>query len=129
MSGDDPYAPPAESGGAGEAVTGKAALREIVLSWEKLRLAYNLALLVPGIVILVILIRRQGMPVGFGVAGALAIAVAANLAFMLGPLAELYFRGIFRNGESIGRGRWLIFGAGLVVSGGVFVAALLVALA
>jgi hypothetical protein len=100
----------------------------VVTGWEKLRLIYNLMLLVPGIGIQTIMVLRQDMPVSMAVIGAVIIGVAANLAYFLGPLAELYFRALFRDGESIGRGRYLIFGAGLVVSAGVFLVALFGAL-
>ena len=69
------------------------------------------------------------MPLAVGVLGAVLIGIGANVAYFLGPLTELYFRALFRNGESIGQGRKLIFGAGLVVSAGVFLLALFGALA
>lgn len=103
----------------------KEALREIVLGWEKLRLIYNVILLFPGLLILTLWTSRHGMPWAAAVASAAFVGVGANIAYLLGPLTELYFRGLFRNGESIGRGRWLIFGGGLVVSGGVFLLALM----
>lgn len=124
----DPYAPPGSDSG-GEVPLDKSALREVVTGWEKLRLVYNLILLIPGIVIESIMVMRQGMPLAAGIFGAVVIAVGANLAFFLGPLTELYFRALFRKGESIGRGRQLIFGAGLVVSAGVFLLALIGSLA
>ena len=52
------------------------------------------------------------------------VAIGANFCFLLGPAAELYLRGLFHQGRPLGRGRLLIFGAGLVVSLGVFVVAL-----
>ena len=124
----DPYAPPRSHSG-GDVHLDKSALKEVVTGWEKLRLKYNLLLLIPGIVIESLMVMRQGMPLAAGIVGAVLIAVGANVAFFLGPLAELYFRALFRNGESIGRGRQLIFGAGLVVSAGVFLLALIGALA
>lgn len=114
----DPYAPPASDTTASPPDRG--ALRDIVAGWERLRLIYNLILLLPGVGVLLMWSVHQQMPLGFGLFSAAMVAVAANCAFFLGPLAELYFRGLFRDGASIGRGRWLIFGAGLVVSFGVF---------
>lgn len=118
---ENPYAPPKTDEEV--LILQKAAMREIVLGWEKLRLLYNVILLVPGILILGLWTIRGGMPWGVAVFSAVAVAVGANVSFFLGPLGELYFRALFRNGESIGKGRWLIFGAGLVVSAGVFLIA------
>ena len=36
------------------------------------------------------------------------------------PLTELCLRGLLRNGAPLGKGRLLIFSAGLVISAGVF---------
>ncbi len=115
----DPYAPP-RSDSRGEVLLNKSALKEVVIGWEKMRLLYNGLLLIPGLIIEAIMVTKQGMPVAAGVVGAIMIGLGANLAYFLGPLAELYFRALFRNGEPIGQGRKLIFGAGLVVSAGVF---------
>ena len=123
MEDENPYAPPAYS--AEEQAVRAAALREIVLGWEKLRLLYNAILLVPGIAVLSVWTMKGGMPWVVALFSALFVAAGANVSFFLGPLAELYFRGLFRNGRSIGKGRWLIFGAGLVISAGVFLVALL----
>ena len=127
MDDNNPYAPPSQVDDA-KAVRA-AALREIVLGWEKLRLLYNAILLVPGLGILAFWTMKNGMPTVVALVSGLLVAVGANVSFFLGPLAELYFRGLFRNGESIGKGRWLIFGAGIVVSAGVFLVALLGGLA
>jgi hypothetical protein len=121
VSEEDPYAPPATD--EKWLLQHKAALREIVTGWEKLRLLYNAILLVPGIGVLGLWTIRGGMPLPVAVVSALGVAVGANVSFFLGPLGELYIRALFRNGESIGKGRWLIFGAGLVVSAGVFLIA------
>ncbi len=123
----DPYAPPADLGK--DARAEKAAFKELVVAWEKLRLVYNALLLVPGLAVLGAYLAQDLMSLGAAIFSGVAVAVGANVAFLLGPLAELYLRGLFRNGEALGRGRWLIFGAGLVVSAGVFGISLLVALA
>lgn len=123
VSEENPYAPPSIE--EGMLKQQKEALREIVIGWEKLRLLYNVILLVPGLVILALWTHRHGMPMLAALVSAVFVGVGANAAYLLGPLSELYFRGLFRNGESLGRGRWLIFGAGLVVSGGVFLLALM----
>ena len=76
-------------------------------------------MILPGSGVLVRWITRQNLPVPAAIIGGILFGIGANVAFMLGPLAELYLRGLFRNGTSLGKGRLLIFGAGLVVSAGV----------
>lgn len=114
----NPYATP------GSSITSEpdnlATLSELVRGWEKLRLFYNAILSLPGLLVLALLINRAQMPVPTAFAGGAFVAACANAAFFLGPLSELYFRGFFTNGKSLGRGRWLIFGAGLTLSLGVF---------
>ncbi|MFC7336491.1 hypothetical protein ACFQY0_04815 [Haloferula chungangensis] len=123
----DPYAPPS-SGEPAATSHEPSALREVVVAWEKMRWIYNLILLLPGLIIVSLMVLRHEMPVRVGVVGAMMVGIGANMAYFLGPLTELYFRAIFRNGEPIGQGRKLIFAAGLVVSAGVFLLALLGAL-
>jgi hypothetical protein len=119
---ENPYAPP----GAGPEPEDhqRPALREIVLAWEKLRLWYNIILAVPGLAVIAGGVGKQGMPFFLALVMAAMVAVGANFCFLLGPVAELYLRGLFRNGQPLGRGRLLIFGAGVVVSLGVFAVAL-----
>ncbi|MGE9270991.1 MAG: hypothetical protein ACQKBU_09345 [Verrucomicrobiales bacterium] len=124
VTSENPYAPPESVDAARPRQP--LALREIVLAWEKLRLIYNGVLLIPGVLILALWVQRLDLPVGAAVVGGMMVGLGANVAFLLGPLSELYLRGLFFNGESMGWGRWLIFGSGLVVSGGVFLSALVV---
>lgn len=112
----NPYAPPS----APPLAEDRATLGELVRSWEKLRLIYNGILLLPGTGVLILWITRQHLPVPAAIIGGILVGVGANIAFMLGPLAELYLRGLLRNGAPLGKGRLLIFSAGLVVSAGVF---------
>lgn len=112
----NPYAPPSEPPPAED----RAPFGELVHSWEKLRVLYNGILLLPGTGVLILWITRQHLPVPAAIIGGILVGIGANIAFMLGPLAELYLRGLLRNGASLGKGRLLIFSAGLVVSAGVF---------
>ncbi|MGD7651951.1 MAG: hypothetical protein ACQCXQ_01965 [Verrucomicrobiales bacterium] len=113
----DPYEPPtADEGTAGEVPV----VRRIVVAWERLRLIYNAVLLVPGLVVLGALVQYAEMPVGAAVAGGVFVGLGANAAFFLGPLSEFYLSAVFLGGGALGRGRWLIFGAGVVVSLGFF---------
>lgn len=110
----DPYAPP--SSPASPADDQRPALREIVLAWERLRLLYNALLAVPGLLVLNAMIGDFGMPLFSAILSGIFVAVSANLCFLLGPVAELYLRGLFRKGQPLGRGRWLIFGSGTMLS-------------
>ncbi|MFT4177604.1 MAG: hypothetical protein QM627_13245 [Luteolibacter sp.] len=66
---------------------------------------------------------RSQLPLTAGIPLSLLFALAANCAFLLGPAAELYIRALFKQGSPIGRGRLLIFTAGLLVSLGVILLA------
>ena len=111
----NPYAPPTALPVANDLAT----LGELVRGWEKLRLIYNGIMILPGIGVLVLWVTRQNIPIPAAVVAGILFSIGANVAFMLGPLAELYLRGLFRNEASLGRGRLLVFGTGLVVSAGV----------
>lgn len=114
MNAVDPYAPPGTDQALGE--DQRPAVREIVVGWERLRLLYNAILLVPGLLVLVALMDEGLMTIDNAVLSAIFVGVCANVCFLLGPLLELYVRGIFRRGQPIGRGRWLIFGSGTLFS-------------
>jgi hypothetical protein len=110
----DPYAPPSST--LHPVVEQKMALRELVLAWEKLRILYNGLLLLPGLLILFTLVTEENIGVIEALVMGGFVAIGANCCFFLGPAAELYLRGLFRKGEPIGRGRWLIFGSGTMLS-------------
>lgn len=111
----NPYAPPSAAPPADD----RAALGELVRGWEKLRLLYNGIMILPGICVLFLWITRQQLAIPTAIIGGILGGIGANVAFMLGPLAELYLRGFLKDGASLGKGRLLLFSAGLVVSGGV----------
>ena len=116
----DPYQAPRTDACSVQEV---AALRELVRAWEKLRLLYNGIIILPGLGVLALWVTRGNVPIPAAITFGILVGIGANAAFFLGPLAELYLRGLFRHGEGIGKGRWLIFTAGLVVSGTVFLLA------
>ncbi|RYZ89265.1 MAG: hypothetical protein EOP06_09580 [Proteobacteria bacterium] len=120
MTEQNPYTTPS----AGQLHSGDdpAALGELVREWEKLRLVYNGLMILPGIGVLALWVR-WGMPLPLAVLSSVATGIGANVAFLLGPLSELYWRALFRQGAPIGNGRKLIFLAGLVISGVVVVLA------
>jgi hypothetical protein len=127
MTEIDPYTPPSPGpltfGGE------PAALGELVRGWEKLRLVYNGIMILPGICVLALWVSKMGMPVPGAIVSGLFTGLGANAAFFLGPVSELYLRGLFRQGAPIGKGRMLIFAAGLVVSAGTLLIATLLAIA
>lgn len=112
----DPYRTPQS---ADSSPPEMAALGELVRAWEKLRLLYNGIMILPGLAVLVLWVTRGNLPIPGAIAFGLIVGLGANTAFFLGPLTEIYLRALFRRGEGIGKGRWLIFSAGLVVSGAV----------
>lgn len=114
MTSPNPYAPPTS-----EPTDQPSTLGEMVRAWEKLRLLYNGVMILPGIGVLALWINRSNLPIPAAIALGLLIGIGANTAFFLGPLGELYLRALFRREEGIGKGRWLIFTTGLVVSGAV----------
>ena len=116
MNESNPYATP-QADQAIETLS-LAALGELVKSWEKMRLLYNGALLVPGIVTVAMPVVK-GMTDAAAAAGiALICGLAANASFFLGPLAELYIRGIFFRGEPAPLLRKALLIGGFVVSFG-----------
>ena len=69
----------------------KLHIKPIFKAWEKLRIYYNLALLVVGIIVLLILISRYHMTLSFALVQALLIGVLANIFYFLGPATEAMF--------------------------------------
>ncbi len=126
MDSPNPYAPPVASPEIAPA--DPASFGELVRAWEKLRLLYNAILLLPGLGVVALWIMVAKLPVPVAAMLTPPVAIGANAAFFLGPMAELYFRALFRSGAPIGKGRWLIFGAGVAVSAGVFLMASLLAI-
>ena len=94
-----------------------AALREALVSWERLRLVYNGAMLLVGLPVALILALPLHPAVGFLNALILAVAfgAAANACYFLGPLLELYV-GIIRGRPFTRTTRMAFFVAGLLVS-------------
>ena len=101
-------------------------LRAALLSWEKLRIAYNVILLVEGLIglaFLRLLEKYSGHVCAalFGVWGMIIVfGIVANMLYCLGPAAEVCAAVIF--GRRIRRARYLLFAAGLVFSMGLILA-------
>ena len=123
---DDPYRPPtADPTSDSPAERDPTAPRRIVLSWEKLRIYYNLCLLIIGGAGILLTVgamdtlRLSPLIVGFG--------LGANVCFFAGPLAELYLTAIHFT-DDFRTGRLILFSAGLFISV-ILVALILVGLA
>ena len=114
----NPYAAPASDPAVQP--EGPASLAELVCAWEKFRLSFNAILLLPGIGVLAVFVSRMQMPIPAAAVSAIFVAAAANIAFFLGPLGELYIRGLWLGGKPIGRGRFVIFAVGMTFSLGLF---------
>jgi len=114
-SSSNPYAAPLSEVGT---ETESASLGELVRGWEKSRLLYNGILLLPGIGTLAIPVMRGILPIPAGLLIAITLGLGANAAFFLGPLAELYFRGLFLGGKPAPLLRRLLLIGGLLVSFG-----------
>lgn len=103
----DAYAPPmAES----LPVMARHEVRAVIVAWERLRIIYNVVLLVAGVGAISLWEFLGMVPVLLGVVG---VGIGANACFFAGPLAELYSMGIRRSGPWKSSGRWLVFGGGL----------------
>lgn len=129
MNEPNPYASPVAVAEPHSAAGNLECFGELVRGWEKLRLQFNGILFLPGVGVIVLWVGRTELTLPTAVIMAAPIAIGANVAFFLGPLAELYIRGLFRAGYPIGIGRRLIFIAGLMVSAGVFLIATFLGLA
>ncbi len=90
-------------------------LREIVVSWEKLRIHYNLIHLVAGILAIIVLAKTGSVPLGLLIVPAFIFAIFANICFCAGPLAEIYARVIF-NTEDFSKLRKPLFLLGILLS-------------
>ncbi|MBK1884505.1 hypothetical protein JIN85_18965 [Luteolibacter pohnpeiensis] len=124
MSEPNPYAPPETIDSIPVRPNG---IKAIVTAWEKLRLVYNGLLLIPGIVVFV-LFSRTSLPIHVLTMLSILFGIGANLAFFLGPLAELYLSAFFFQETPSRSARRLLFSAGLIVSLGIILLAALVAI-
>lgn len=117
----DPYASPTTKAikafVSSEGAESSARLRDIVFSWEKLRIIYNLILVGPGLAVLYYsaISSSWSIPLSEIFYSAIPFAILANLCFFAGPLAELYFSAIWQlsNSRAI---RYWCFGLGLAFS-------------
>jgi hypothetical protein len=112
----DPYASPTTKAikafVSSEGAESTARLRDIVLHWEKLRVIYNLALLLPGVGVMYHASQKWDVSVNEMMSSTLPFAFMANLCFFLGPLAELYVGAIWQLPSTVSFRRWS-FGIGL----------------
>lgn len=89
--------------------------KHVVVAWEKMRLLYNVILLLVGIIALFILINYYRESTNMVLLQSLAFALAANLCFFAGPVCELYLRA-FRHVSNAQSLRWILFTVGTLAS-------------
>ena len=95
--------------------TQQSEFKDLVVAWEKLRLLYNVILLLVGIIALFILINYYRESTNMVVLFSLAFAFTANLCFFAGPVCELYLRA-FRHVSNAQLLRWILFTLGTIIS-------------
>ena len=93
----NPYTPP-ESQNL-EITKQRESIRELVMGWERLRLRYNIILLPFGLAAGIIWVYYSFPIIEGAIFGAVAFAIVANIAFLLGPAFELYSRALLMNGR------------------------------
>ena len=62
----------------------------MVVAWERMRLKYNLILLLPGLIVLIVYVAGNKMPVAAALIGAIMTALAANVCYFLGAVSEFF---------------------------------------
>ncbi len=95
--------------------THQSEFKHVVIAWEKLRLLYNVILLLVGIIALFILINYYRESTNMVLLQTVVFAFLANLAFFAGPVCELYLRA-FRHVSNAQSLRWILFTVGTIVS-------------
>lgn len=115
----NPYSPPttrSDTGHRAEAVLeGIDMLRIIIFSWEKLRIFYNILLIVPTVWLMVMASQQMGASLNQVLKSSLSFLGAANLFFLLGPIAEAYICAFWKRPPSRAYRLW-IFSGGLLIS-------------
>jgi hypothetical protein len=71
-------------------------LREIVIGWERLRILYNVILLLIGLVTILPIISRSPIILDGLLTSIIKYGIGANIFFCAGPTAEVYVRFIFK---------------------------------
>ena len=112
MSENDIYNAPSSEIGKED----RTGLQELVFGWERLRLRYNLILFPLGLLTLGAWSYANVAYLPLVILLSVAFGFGANLCYLLGPLAELYFRGLTRSKEPPPWLRTGLFWAGLVLS-------------
>lgn len=108
---ENPYESPAIS--STSAIVPVPAIAEILPAWERLRVYYNIILLLESVALL-LLLYGMGGPRGLAwLEMCLAGAVAANVCFCAGPCAEFYLCRLGLGGRTM---RLMLFWAGTALS-------------
>lgn len=111
----NPYSAPVSA----PATAASGETRTIIIAWERLRLVYNITLLVVGMAVLAVALLGR-MPLAGALAGALVVGVGANVCFFAAPVVELYTVAFWRIGPWPRHRRLMLFGVGLLFSLGIF---------
>ena len=90
-------------------------LREIVIGWERLRVLYNIILLLVGVIAIFVTVQQPFFNLEEVVIPAILFGIFANFCFCLGPVAETYIRVIF-NTQDIKSMRLGLFILGTLLS-------------
>lgn len=100
-SSTNPYAPPA-SHTTEVIIPTKVDSRNIMVAWESMRLRYNLILLLPGLIVIIIYVAGVGLPFGVALIGSAMTALAANACYLLGALSEIIVSALVKTSEHPG---------------------------
>ena len=89
--------------------------KQVVIAWEKLRLLYNVIMLLVGVIALFVFVNYYRESSTKVLLQVITFAIFTNLCFFAGPLCELYLRAFrdITNAQSL---RWILFILGTVIS-------------
>lgn len=88
-SGVNPFQSPQPAPAADAETLRLVSWRDLAIRWERLRLVYNLVMLVAGVGSVAVLGGAQ-LPLSLLVVGVAGWAVAANVCYLLGPIVQMY---------------------------------------
>lgn len=121
MSTQNPYATPTHMTEAdAQPDFSLTPINIVVTSWEKLRIWFNLILLLPGIGILIYAARTLRIANEDLIAGAISCALIGNFLYLFGPLLEFYICAVGKRNPSK-KLRHYMFVAGIALALTLFV--------
>ena len=111
----NPYSSPDSDQNISSNTSVNSELSEIVKGWERMRIHYNIILLVTGIIAILLLMRTAYFNLEESLLPAIAFGISANICFCAGPVVEIYVRVIF-NMQHIRPLRIKLFILGTIIS-------------